>query len=182
MIKCNNRGDGFRMQSIAEYAKIERGSATLMSIGIIMCILVILGIVAGVLNMKSDARRLQSVANIVALSGANEAFFGVDGCKVAQATAMLNNAKVTECNSTTEPPDISNYAPQRADESRANDGAQAEGTDADGETDGDAVSDANCTELVPKVRLEVKLISSMIPLISASATAKTTDLPCGVGG
>ncbi len=75
----------------------ERGSATLLTLGVVVLVLVAAIVLAGTAQAHAGRARAQGVADLAALAGAERAVRGGQGCIAAGAVAGRHGAQLLGC-------------------------------------------------------------------------------------
>lgn len=75
----------------------DRGSATVLSAGIIAALVTVAMIVVAVAASTVDSHKAHVAADLAAVSAATAVYEGSEPCAAAGRTAELNNAVMTSC-------------------------------------------------------------------------------------
>ncbi len=86
----------------------QRGSGTVIVLGIIAVLLIVLGVVAGLISVSSANHRATTAADLSALAAADAArgLRNGDPCDVAEQVATANRAQLVGCASPAEDSEV----------------------------------------------------------------------------
>lgn len=75
----------------------DRGYATVVSVGIIIALVSLAGVVAVATTLVVATHRAQMAADLAAVAGAGARAYGHPACTAAGETAVLNQAQLVDC-------------------------------------------------------------------------------------